>query len=140
MTDAFVVDASVAIAWVHPGQATRETAAMLDSIEAGAMLEVPALWPLEIANALVVLARRRKLTQAERRTALVWLRALPVRIDHDMASLGFSTLSDLAVAHELSVYDATYLDLAERRKLPLGCKDGPLKKAAAERGIRLLPA
>lgn len=70
MTRAFVADASVAVGWVHPAQATPETAAMLDSIAEGAILEVPALWPLEVANALTVLVRRRKLSEKERQTAL----------------------------------------------------------------------
>ena len=58
MTRAFVADASVAIAWVHPAQATPQTDAMLDAVAEGAVLEVPALWPLEVANALTVLVRR----------------------------------------------------------------------------------
>lgn len=137
MTPAFIADASVAIGWVHPDQATSETAAMLDAIEGGATLEVPALWTLEVANALTVLVRRRTLTEEDRQTSLGWLRALTIRVDHDMASLAFSTLSELASAYDLSIYDATYLELAERRTLPLGCKDGPLKKAAKRRGIQL---
>jgi predicted nucleic acid-binding protein len=140
MTRAFIADASVAIGWVHPAQATSETAAMLDAIEEGAILEVPALWPLEVANALTVLVRRRKLTGEDRRTALRWLQGLPVRIDHEMAMLSFSKLSDLASAHSLSVFDAAYLELAERRTLALACKDGPLTKAAKRRGVRLWTA
>ena len=73
MTEAFIADASVAIGWVHPVQATRETAAMLDAIEAGAVLEVPALWPLEVVNALTVLVRRRRLSEEDRRIGLGWL-------------------------------------------------------------------
>ena len=137
MTRAFVPDASVAIGWVHPGQATADTAAMLDAIEEGAVIEVPALWPLEVANALTVLVRRRKLTDAERRTGLGWLRGLPLRIDHEAASLAFSRLSDLASTYQLSVYDAAYLELAQRRKLVLGCKDGLLRKAAKQSGVTL---
>jgi predicted nucleic acid-binding protein len=133
----FVADASVAVGWVHPAQATAQTAAMLDAIAEGATLEVPALWSLEVANALAVLVRRRKLTEEERRTGLGWLRGLRLRIDHEMASLAFSRLSELASAHELSVYDATYLELAQRRKLVLGCKDGPLRKAARQSGVSL---
>lgn len=137
MTRRFVADASVAIAWVHPAQATDETASMLQAIDDGAVLEVPALWPLEVANALTVLVRRRKLLEDERRIALVWLRGLAVSVDHEMASLGFSRLADLAMTEELSVYDAAYLELAMRRKLPLGCKDGPLRHAAARQAIPL---
>jgi predicted nucleic acid-binding protein len=137
VTREFVADASVAIGWVHPGQATPETGAMLDAIEQGAVLEVPALWPLEMANALAVLARRGKLTPEERDVALGWLRRLPVRIDHEMASLAFTDLASLAASLQLSVYDAAYLELAQRRRLTLGCKDGPLRAAARRRGVRL---
>lgn len=137
MTRAFVADASVAVSWVHPAQATTQTAAMLDALADGATLEVPALWPLEVANALIVLVRRRKLSENERQTGLGWLRGLPLRIDPEAASLAFSRLSDLAAAHQLSVYDAAYLELAQRRRLALACTDGPLRKAAKQAGVSL---
>ena len=137
MIRAFVADASVAVGWVHPAQATGQTEAMLDAIAEGAVLEVPALWPLEVANALTVLVRRRKLTEKERQTGLGWLRALPLRVVHEMSSLAFSLLSELATTHRLSVYDAAYLELAQRRKLMLSCNDGPLRKAATQCGVDL---
>ena len=114
---AFVADASVAVGWVHPARATPEMAAMLDAIAEG--------------------ARRRKLTQDERQTALGWLRVLPLRVDHEMSSLAFSRLSELATSHHLSVYDAAYLELAQRRKLMLSCTDGPLRNAALQSGVRI---
>ena len=137
MTQSFVADASVALGWVHPAQATKETAGMLDAIAAGAVVEVPALWPLEVANALSVLVRRRKLTEEERQAGLGWLRGLPLKVDHDTASLAFTTLSELASTYHLSVYDAAYLELAQRRQLVLGCKDGPLREAARRCGASL---
>ncbi len=137
VTRAFVADASVAIGWVHPAQATAETGAMLDAIAEGATLEVPALWPLEVANALAVLQRRRKLTGDERQAGLGWLRGLPLRVDHEMAQLAFSRQSELASAHQLAVDDAADLELAQRRRLVLGCKDGPLRTAARRAGVDL---
>jgi uncharacterized protein (TIGR03382 family) len=137
VTDAFIADASVAIGWVHPAQATKETDAMLEAIADGATLEVPALWPLEVANALAVLVRRRKLTDDERRAGLGWLSGLRMRIDDEAAALAFSTLSELADLYRLSVYDATYLELAQRRGLKFGCKDGPLRQAAKRLGVQL---
>jgi predicted nucleic acid-binding protein len=92
-----------------------------------------------VANALAVLARRRKLTEEERQVALGWLRGLPVRVDHEMASLAFTRLSELASAHQLSVYDAAYLELAQRRNLTLACKDGLLQEAVTRAGVRLWP-
>lgn len=137
MSQAFIADASVAIGWVHPAQASRTTAALLEALANGGSVEVPSIWPLEVANALTVLMRRRKVTADERQTALGWLRALPVRLDHDAGGLACSRLADLAVAHQLSVYDAAYLELALRRQLPLACADGPLRKAAVRAGARL---
>ena len=137
MTPAFIADASVAVGWVHPDQATTQTGAMLDAIAEGATLEVPALWPLEVANALTVLVRRRKLTEDDRQAGLGWLRGLRLRVDHEMASLAFTRLAELATTHQLSVYDAAYLELAQRRTLVLGCKDGPLRQAAKQSGVNL---
>jgi predicted nucleic acid-binding protein len=137
MTRAFVADASVAVGWVHPAQATRQTGAMLDAIANGATLEVPALWSLEVANALIVLVRRRKLSDDERQAGLGWLRGLRLRVDHEMSDLALSRLSELAAAHHLSVYDAAYLELATRRRLVLGCNDGPLRAAAKRAGVSL---
>ena len=108
---------------------------MLEAIAGGAAVEVPALWPLEVANALTVLRRRRKLTKDERQAGLGWLRRLPIRLDHEIAPLAFSRLSELASAHELSVYAAAHLELAQRKGLALGRKDGPLRKAARQAGV-----
>jgi predicted nucleic acid-binding protein len=137
VTSGFVVDASVAVAWIHPAQATPQTDAMLDAIGAGATIEVPALWSLEVANALLVLVRRRKLTADERLAGLGWLRGLRVRVDHEMSALAFSRLSELAATYDLSVYDAAYLELAQRRTLALACMDGPLRTAARRAAVRL---
>ncbi len=100
--------------------------------------ELPALWSLETANALLVLTRRRKLSEAERVNALTVLAQLSVVLDHEMAALAFGKLSDLATRHGLSVYDAAYLELALRRKLPIACKDGPLRTAAKRARVKLL--
>jgi len=133
----FVADASVAIAWVHPAQATDETDAMLDRLAEGDSLVVPALWPLEVANALTVLRRRGKLTSDEVRTAIEIIRELPALIDHEAAAIAFTRLVDLASEHELTIYDATYLELATRRQLPLASNDARMKQAAIRSGVEL---
>ena len=137
MSGHFVVDASVAVAWVHPAQATPETDALLNSVADGAVVEAPALWPLEVANALLVLVRRGKLSDLQRATALTWLLRLALKLDYEMSGLAFTKLSSLAAEHHLSVYDAAYLELAIRRRLPLGCKDGSLREAAKNCGLKL---
>ncbi len=65
------------------------------------------------------------------------LRGLPLKVDYELAALALSKLSELASVYALSVYDAAYLELAQRRNLPLGCKDGPLREAAKKCGVKL---
>ncbi len=137
--DRLVVDASMAVAWVHPGQATPQTDALLAKVGEGATVIVPALWPVEIANALLVLERRGKLTADERMVALEALKTLGFEVDHEMSVLAFTRISQLAVELTLSVYDAAYLELALRLKLPLACKDGPLRDAAMKRRVTVVP-
>ena len=110
---------------------------MLDRLAAGDSLVVPALWPLEVANALTVLRRRRKLTADEARTAIDIIRELPAVIDHEAAALAFTRLVDLASEHELTIYDATYIELATRRQLPLASNDARMKQAANRLGVDL---
>jgi predicted nucleic acid-binding protein len=136
----FVADASVAIAWVHPGQATATTQALLGLIAEGAVFEVPGIWPLEVANALLVLRRRGVLTERERGLATKRLHLLPHVIDADTSLLAFSMLSEFAAKYGLSVYDAAYLELAKRRGLPLACKDGPLIAAARRARVAIWTA
>jgi predicted nucleic acid-binding protein len=138
VTDRFVADASIAVAWVHPARGTAKSRKLLQAVHDGAAIEVPALWPVETANALLVLVRRHKLTEEERQEALGALAGLQAKVDHDMASLAFTKLSELAGTEQLSLYDATYLELALRSGLPLACKDGPLREAARRRKVTLL--
>ena len=139
MIERMVVDASIAIAWVHPGQATPATDALLAAIGEGTKVVVPALWPVEMANVLLVLERRRKLRADERATALAALRDLSCSVDHEMSALAFTDLSLLASELSLSVYDAAYLELALRLNVPLACKDGALRTAARKRRLTVLP-
>ncbi len=138
MSDRWVIDASIGLAWVHPAQATGETDLLLRELKQGAVLVVPALWFQEMANALLVLERRRKLKTNERRDALAMLRALNTEPDLHGATLAFGKLSELAETHALTVYDATYLELALRERLPLGTKDQALRAVARSCGASLL--
>lgn len=137
MTKGFVTDASIGVAWVHPAQATDQSEELLQAVHDGARAKAPALWALETANALLALARRGKLTEDERQEALSGLAKLSVELDHETAALAFRKLSDLASAQGLSLYDAAYLELAMRSKLPLACKDGPLRDAAKRCRVKL---
>jgi predicted nucleic acid-binding protein len=133
--DSFVVDASVAVAWLHSPQLASVAESALEALERGASLHAPALWPLEVANSLLVLARRGRIKDSERIDALNRIKMFAVKIDFESASMAFTTLSALAAKFQISIYDAAYLELAMRRNLPLACKDGGLAGAAKKAGV-----
>ena len=134
MSAPFVVDASMALAWVLPSQASSAAEALLERVEAGAEVVVPSLWFLEVANGLLVAERRKTIAAPERRHALERLSALALVAD-DNARSAFGRTSALAEQYGLSVYDAAYLELAIRRNLPLGTRDRALHSAAERSGI-----
>ena len=138
MNEAFIVDASVGFAWVYPSQASTETDKLLQQIEAGATVVVPSLWFLAVANSLLIAQRRKLLTAAERKKALEELSVLTFTLDDEASRAAFHKTSELAEKHGLSVYDAVYLEMALRRRLPLGSRDEPLRKAAKRHGLRVL--
>ena len=133
----FVLDNSVALAWCFEDEQTPSVMALLDRVvETGAM--APLLWPLEALNGLLVAERRRRLTAAKRAELTGLLRALPITLDDDTAEKSWEDTVRLAERFTLSVYDATYLELAQRRRLPLASKDRALRSAAAALGVVVL--
>ena len=138
MREAFIVDASVGFAWVYPNQASVETDKLLELVESGSVIVVPSLWFLEVANGLLAAQRRKLLIAAERRKALEKLSALTFSVDEEGSRAAFQKTSNLAEKHGLSVYDAAYLEIALRRRLPLGSRDEALRKAAKRSGVTVL--
>lgn len=135
MSAAFVVDASIAFAWILPSQASSSADALLERIEAGEGAVVPPLWFLEVANGLLAAERRKTIAAPERRLALERLSALGLAVDEASARDAFGRTSAMAEQYGLSVYDAVYLELAVRRGLPLGTRDRALQSAAKRSGL-----
>jgi predicted nucleic acid-binding protein len=137
VSDGWVIDSSVGFAWVLPQQATPEMNDLLKDISNGALAVVPALWFVEVANGLLVLERRKKITSAERKIALQRLMNLNLTVDEEARNVAFGKTSDLAEKHGLTAYDATYLEAAIRRKLGLASRDEALWEAARRSGVKL---
>ena len=131
---AFVLDASVSVAWFVRKQATTYTD-RVRSMAKRQPLHVPAVWSLEVANALVVLQRRGSISDEAARTAADLLGSLVVTVHPDRLTV--PELLALAARYRLSAYDASYLDLALSLRLPLACRDGPLQRALSGAGVRL---
>ena len=128
-----IVDASVTVAWFVRTQASNYT----DRIRRRArreQLHVPAIWPLEFANALWQL-QRRKLLSGSQVDAIVGL-AEPLDVVVHEEALAPRCILAIARDHDLSAYDASYLDLALRLRYPVACRDGPLKNAFHAAGLK----
>ena len=133
----FVLDNSVALAWCFEDEQSPPIMALLDRVvETGAM--APLLWPLEALNGLLEAERRRRLDAAKRAEIAGLLRALPITLDDETADTSWEATLRLAERFTLSVYDATYLELAQRRRLPLASMDRALRNAAAALGVEVL--
>jgi predicted nucleic acid-binding protein len=133
----FVVDSSVALAWCFEDEHTKPVMDLLDRVvEAGAF--APSLWPLEAFNGLLMAERRRRVDARRRQRLGGFIRALPVILDTETADQAWTATLRLAERHRLTIYDAAYLELAQRRKLPLATLDEDLIKAAKASGTSVL--
>jgi predicted nucleic acid-binding protein len=134
---AVVLDCSAALSWFMPdedGTEARELRGLVT--DQGAW--VPMLWPIELANAFVCAMRARRISAAQRAAALDALGELPIEIDPEtLVKIWTDTLA-LAERLRLTAYDACYLELAQRRRLPLATLDKELRSAAKKLGIPLL--
>ena len=133
----FVLDNSVALAWCFEDEQTPAIMELLDRVaETGA--RAPLLWPLEALNGLLVAERRRRLDAARRIRLASFLRDLPVALDMDTADQAWEAIAQLAERFRLTTYDAAYLELAHRRRLPLASLDQDLRAAAVAMKIDTL--
>lgn len=134
---AFVVDASVTMSWCFADEATPYTEAVLTRLD-GESAIVPTIWPLEVANVLLVAERRGRLTKAQTARLTAILRAMPISIDHTDVLVVLGPVLALGREHHLSAYDASYLELAMREGLPLATQDERLRTAASRAGAALV--
>jgi predicted nucleic acid-binding protein len=135
---AFVLDASVALAWCFEDEATSYTRRVLRLLLREQAV-VPPIWPFEVANALAgaIRARRMKPADAERFAAL--LDSFPLGLEPRSMDGVFQKVLPLAREQGLSCYDAAYLELARRLGLPLATLDRALRRAAGRVGVALVP-
>jgi predicted nucleic acid-binding protein len=141
----FVLDNSVALAWCFADERTPAVMALLDrAIQREAV--APSLWPLEAMNTLFVAQRKRRITEAQRKILIYDLSTLPVEIDHGPQDEGkaasrseiWRPIDILCERYGLTAYDAAYLALALRRRLPLATRDKALIAAAKAADVHLL--
>jgi predicted nucleic acid-binding protein len=137
---AFILDASVAISWCFPADPTENTPytrRILTQLTSDDAI-VPEIWAFEIANSrFVSFNKRKRIDERQIVEYLSLLTALPIRVDAQSmwANVGLESMSR---RHDLSAYDAAYLDLARRANLSLATSDEFLKKVALDEGVAVL--
>jgi predicted nucleic acid-binding protein len=133
-----VIDGSVALAWCFEDETTPQVEAIIQEVgHRGAA--APSLWRIQVANGLQMAMRRKRIDETYRDRALANLSALDIRIDAECDSHIWSATVRLAALYGLTVYDAVYLELAQRRRLPLATLDVALARAAELAGVAVKP-
>lgn len=134
-----VIDASVALAWCFKDERTEATIRLLERVRIDTTV-VPALWHLEIANVLALAERRNRITTADSAKLIELIGNIEIQVDEELTLRAFSRILGLARDHQLTAYDAAYLELAMRLGIPLASKDHELCEAAERVGVTVLRA
>jgi predicted nucleic acid-binding protein len=132
-----VLDASVVLAWCFEDEREKYADLVLERLATDWTAVAPAIWPFEVGNALVVGERRRRITPEGSNTFLSRLANYPIEVQPLEAMPGLENVVNLARHEELSVYDAAYLELAGREKLPIATLDAQLLDAARKAKISI---
>lgn len=130
----FVLDSSMALAWCFADESSARTARIRDQLATDTAVVPRVLWDLEVWNALIVAMRRRRIASIDDTVSA--LAELPIR----RVGAPVERALELAVRHGLSTYDALYLALAVRERLPLATLDSALAAAALAMNVQLLEA
>lgn len=132
-----IVDASATMAWCFEDEATADSMSLWVRANAEGLL-VPCIWPLEIANGLLLSERRRRMVPQSSDQFVFILDRVIISVDQPDPSHTWSNTLLLARETGLTVYDASYLELSLRTGLELATRDARLRAAAAARGVKLI--
>jgi predicted nucleic acid-binding protein len=132
-----VLDSSATLAWFYADETTPGMRRVFELLVKSSAW-VPSLWRLEVANILEMGIRRGRHDIAFRQATLADLSLLPINLDPETDSQAWDATLKLAHRHRLTLCDAAYLELAQRRGLPLATLDGDLRKAANAESVQLL--
>jgi predicted nucleic acid-binding protein len=135
----FAVDNTVTMAWCFAEEATEYTETLLSRLSnLTDSAIVPALWLYEVANVTELAVRRGRIAEDKARVFLESLADLPIEIEGPTRERMFLSARKLASKYRLTVYDASYLEVAIRLKLPLAASDKALARAAVEAQVETL--
>lgn len=130
-----VLDASVTMAWCFEDEVSAIAETVLDRLREEDAV-VPALWPVEVSNVVLVAERRGRMTEAQAERFVRLLAQLPISVDTQSTDL--AGVLSMGRRYELSAYDASYLLLAARLGVPLASLDTALVTAARTAGVKVI--
>jgi predicted nucleic acid-binding protein len=133
----FVLDNSVAMVWCFEDEEDDYAYKTLETLAEDPVV-VPAVWPLEVANAILASERRGRLSAADTVRFLELLSGLPISVESVTMGHALDVVLDTARTYGLTSYDAAYLELAMRHGLPLATLDRRLADAAGRAGVPLV--
>jgi len=133
-----VIDASAILPWCFDDEAIAYTEGLLNRCAAGEEVMVASVWPLEITNGLLSVQRRGRVTAERVEQFLVQILRLRIYVEPFTTQQAVRDVKQLAQTHQLTAYDAAYLELALRYNLPLATLDIELKQASFAIGVRLI--
>jgi predicted nucleic acid-binding protein len=133
----FVLDCSVTMAWIFSDESSPQTERLRESLIRDSAI-VPAIWPIEVGNVLLVATRRGRMKAQDWSSIERDLETLPIEIDMDSCHRVLNSVLPVAHTHNLSVYDAMYLELALRLRLPMATLDTQLARAGQAANIQIL--
>lgn len=134
MPDDFVLDNSIVMAWCFEDEATAYTDTVQDQLVKSTAF-VPAIWPLEVTNVLIVAERKKRIGKADSGHFVALLSQLPIKVEPTESERVFHDILSLARQYKLSSYDASYLELAIRKGLPIASLDKAIVRAAIDMNI-----
>lgn len=132
-----VLDCPITLAWCFFDEQTTFTRSILRSIPRRVAL-VPNIWPIETANVIAMAERKGRIDQAQSKEYLELLRELRIEIDSETSSRALTDILSLSRSHNLTAYDAAYLELAMRKGAELATCDAELLRAAQDVGVSLV--
>ncbi|WDN89149.1 hypothetical protein BuS5_02117 [Desulfosarcina sp. BuS5] len=139
MNKSFVIDTSVVMTWCFKDEVSQYADFVLDSLEHFTAI-APSIWPLEVGNVLLVAERKDRLSEAASIRFVALLSELPISVDQEPPERMTKEIFALAREHNLSSYDASYLDLAMKKGIPIATLDNRLISAAKRSNVSIMLA
>jgi len=136
MDEIFVIDNFVVMSWCFRDESNDYADIVLDNLQKSTAV-VPPVWPLEVANVLLVAERRKRLSEADTIRFVTLLNQLPITVEEGQSEKMMLEILALAREHKLSSYDASYLDLAMRKGLSIATLDRGLRAAAKKTKVQI---